>query len=44
MSLFNAYFNLSGVVDGTKIRIDPPSSNKDDYIDRKGMISALYCI
>lgn len=29
----------SGAIDGTHIVIDPPSSGKDDYIDRKGNIS-----
>lgn len=30
---------ISGCIDGTHIRIDPPKRSKDDYINRKGIIS-----
>lgn len=30
---------FSGSIDGTHIRIDPPSQSKDDYINRKGEIT-----
>lgn len=32
-------FGVIGVIDGTGIRIDPPKRGKNDYIDRKNVIS-----
>lgn len=37
--VFKGFPQVVGVVDGTHIRIQAPSANEDDYVNRKGFHS-----